>query len=86
MTPPVYSSMEAFRAHYFLLRGLARSGALSGSDRDALAAMESAVQSLLSADRDALFESATGGQAARRRHRAELKLRRALLARGILKE
>lgn len=80
--------MEAFLEHYRLLRALARSGgdghALNGSERDALAAMERLAQFLSPAEREALFASAPDSATARRRQRAELRLRRALRERGIL--
>jgi hypothetical protein len=88
MKPLAYSSMEAFLAHYRILREASRSDgdgrALSDSERGALAEMERLTQSLTPAERDALFESAPDGEGARRRHRAEFKLRRILTARGIL--
>lgn len=83
-----YSSMEAFLAHYRILRelsGFARDGrALSDSERDVLTAMECVMQSLSPAERDALFDRAPDSEMARRRQRAEIKLRGPLLARGIL--
>ena len=88
MKPLAYSSMEAFVAHYRILRELSRSAgdsrALNDSERGALAAMERLAQFLSPAERDALFDSAPDGEIARRRQRAELKLRRVLMARGIL--
>jgi hypothetical protein len=86
MKPPAYSSMEAFLAHYRILRELAHTGdggALNQSERETLAEMERLAASLTPGEHAALFDSAAAGERARRQQRAELKLRRVLLAHGI---
>jgi len=88
MKPPAYSSMEAFLAHYRILRELAHTGggdrgALNQSERETLAEMERLAAPLSPGERAALFDSAAAGERARRQQRAELKLRRILRARGI---
>jgi len=94
MNPPVYSSLEAFLAHFGALSAAARRGvggasALSPHERDLLAAMEQALGALTPGERAALTGVTTqpqpaDGSIARRRARAERSLRRELAARGIL--
>ncbi len=90
-----YSSLAAFIAHYDALRAahadVARAGAPNPDDAATLAAMETIVDELSPADRDAFHHDASpapdahpSGAAARHRARAELKLRRLLAARGFL--
>jgi hypothetical protein len=87
-----YSSLAAFIAHYDSLRG-ARSDATAISNPDdaaTLAEMERIIGELSDADRSALTgttastDASASGDAARHRARAELKLRRLLVARGLL--
>ncbi len=77
-----YSSLEAFLAHHRALR--ATSKRTADEDRR-LAAMTALVeQSLDAAGRAALASSAEAGAARRHRERALLKLRRALIQKGVL--
>ena len=81
-----YSSLAAFIAHYDLLRAAqADSIAISNpDDATKLAAMERIIGDLNDDDRSALTATTASGDAGRRRARAELKLRRVLVARGLL--
>ena len=81
-----YSSLAAFIAHYDLLRAAQTdSTAISNpDDAAALAEMERIIGELSNADRSALTDTTASGDAGRRRGRAELKLRRVLVARGLL--
>jgi len=86
-----YSSLTAFLAHYRALSAAARSDGdgLSSHERVLLAAMEQAFAALSREERTALLaESDDGTQSAsalaRRRARAELRLRRMLIARTLL--
>jgi ferric-dicitrate binding protein FerR (iron transport regulator) len=89
-----YSSLAAFIAHYETLRAIhsdvARANVASPDHDAALAAMESIVDELSPADRDALRDASSSSganssrAAARHRARAELALHRALAARGLL--
>jgi hypothetical protein len=89
----VYSSIEAFLAHYNALSTAARSQsgratALSPDERDTLAMMELAMSELHHDERLALISTtdtgATAPAAARRHERAQRKLGRILAARGLL--
>ena len=84
-----YSSMEAFLAHYRILRERSHADGeihpLGDAERETLAAMDRLAAPLAPIERDALFDSAPDGDRARRHQRAELKLRRILLERGILR-
>jgi hypothetical protein len=91
MSLPAYSSLEAFVAHYQLLRAAhapaAATAATSASPTDAvtLAEMELLVADLTPAERAALTDDAPAtGAALRHRARAELHLRRLLAARVLL--
>ena len=98
MSLPAYSSLEAFVAHYRLLRAArAPAPATSASpsnptDAGTLAEMERIIGELSAADQIALkkeleaeFEALGWSHpAARHRARAELHLRRLLPARGLL--
>ncbi len=76
-----YSSLAAFLAHRHALRS---AGALEPEDRNRLAAMEQLFSAFSPAERAALDAEAADPAAARHRQRAELRLRRELLARGVI--
>jgi hypothetical protein len=81
MKPPPYSSLAAFLAHY---RALA-SGASRTADEDRLFAELSAAIAILSPELRAALDSSDSTASARRsRERAEFRLRRELIARGIV--
>ena len=74
-----YSSISAFLAHYHAQRPL------TADERRALAKMDALLRDTLTeGERVATSGPATNGATARRRARAELKLRHALAARGLL--
>jgi hypothetical protein len=76
-----YASLAAFMAHY---RALAAARSLSKEEDRALAAMRAHLDTLAPEERAAL-DSGAGTPAARRhRERAELHLRRELIARGAI--
>ncbi len=89
MKLPVYSSLAAFLAHYRAL-GTDRSTlgrTLSAQENEYLGEMERLLASLGPDERAALQADSSltaGGNAERRRARAELKLRRELISKGIL--
>ena len=80
LTP--YSSLAAFVAHYCALRS---SKEFTEDERARLAGMNEALDTL-GADLRAVLDSQPAGDRAalRRRERAERKLRRELIARGML--
>jgi len=81
MKSPPYSSLAAFLAHY---RALA-SGASRTTDEDRLFAEMTAAIAILSPEQRAALDSSDSTASARRsRERAELHLRRELVARGIV--
>ncbi|MGB0062353.1 hypothetical protein [Candidatus Binatus sp.] len=81
MKIPGYSSLAAFLAHYRALK----SDASRGAGDDQLFAEMSAVLATLAPETRAALESGEDNAGARRhRARAELQLRRALAARGIV--
>lgn len=91
MSLPAYSSLEAFVAHYRLLRAArGRAAATAASppnptDAATLAEMELLVAELTAPERSALAAAAPAtGVALRHRARADLHLRRLLAARGLL--
>lgn len=99
MSLPAYSSLEAFVAHYRLLRAERTRAAataanpaspLNPTDAAILAEMELLVAELSPAERSALADDALStdtaatGAAGRHRARADLHLRRLLAARGLL--
>ena len=90
MSLATYSSIAAFLAHYEVLRAAHADGTPAASapdpeDAARLTAMEGIIAELTTADRDALRAApAASGDSARHRARAELHLRRLLVARGIL--
>ncbi|HEY1851673.1 MAG TPA: hypothetical protein VGG60_11655 [Candidatus Binataceae bacterium] len=99
MSLPAYSSLEAFVAHYRLLRAERTRAAataanpaspLNPTDAAILAEMELLVAELSPAERSALTDDAlttdapATGATLRHRARADLHLRRLLAARGLL--
>ncbi len=96
MSLPAYSSLEAFVAHYRLLRAASTAATPASpsnpTDAATLAEMERIIGELSAADQIALkkeleaeFEALGWSHpAARHRARAELHLRRLLVARGLL--
>jgi len=83
MKPPPYSSLAAFLAHYRALS----SGASRTADEDRLFAELSAAIAILSPELRAALDSSDSTASARRsRERAELHLRRELVARGIVSD
>ena len=81
MKNPAYSSLAAFLAHYHVLKSTA-----SRSDDDArlFAEMSAAIATLPPESRAALDSAEDSPSAKRHRDRAEVQLRRALVARGIV--
>jgi hypothetical protein len=78
---PVYSSLAAFLAHYRALK----SDASRSADDDQLFAEMSAVIATLAPEARASLDSTEVSTSARRhRERAELQIRRELVARGIV--
>ena len=78
---PAYSSLSVFLAHYRALK----SDASRSADDDQLLSEMSAVIATLSPEARAALDSTEDSASARRhRERAELQLRRALVARGIV--
>jgi hypothetical protein len=78
---PAYSSLAAFLAHYRALK----SDASRSADYDQLLAEMSAVIATLAPEARAALDSTEDSASARRhRERAELQLRRELVARGIV--
>jgi alkylhydroperoxidase family enzyme len=78
---PAYSSLAAFLAHYRALK----SDASRSADDDQLLSEMSAVIATLSPEARAALDSTEDSASARRhRERAELQLRRELVARGIV--
>jgi alkylhydroperoxidase family enzyme len=78
---PAYSSLSAFLAHYRALK----SDASRSADDDQLLSEMSAVIATLSPEARAALDSTEDSASARRhRDRAELQLRRELVARGIV--
>jgi hypothetical protein len=78
---PAYSSLAAFLAHYRALK----SDASRSADDDQVFAEMSAVIATLAPEVRASIDSAEDSSSARRhRERAELQLRRELVARGIV--
>jgi len=78
---PAYSSLAAFLAHYRALK----SDASGSADDDQLFAEMSAVIATLAPEASAALDSnEDSGSSRRHRARAELQLRRQLVARGII--
>jgi hypothetical protein len=78
---PPYSSLAAFLAHYHALKSVSSRGA---ADEKIFAEMSAAVATLTPDARAALDSTEESASARRHRERAELQLRRALVARGII--
>jgi hypothetical protein len=78
---PAYSSLAAFLAHY---RALKSDASRSADDAQLFAEMSEAIATLSTELRAALDSTDDTGSARRHRERAELQLRRALVARGIV--
>ncbi|HKV53940.1 MAG TPA: hypothetical protein VJN94_04790 [Candidatus Binataceae bacterium] len=82
-----YSSMTAFIAHYRWLSEAEAGGAASQllpAERQTLAVMRTLIGELTPDERAALFEHAHDEPNRRQYERASLKLRRVLLAEGVL--
>jgi hypothetical protein len=78
---PAYSSLAAFLAHYRALKSDASRGA---DDERLFAEMSAVIATLAPEARAALDSSEDTAGAKRHRERAELQLRRQLVARGIV--
>ncbi|HSY79045.1 MAG TPA: hypothetical protein VK884_05525 [Verrucomicrobiae bacterium] len=76
-----YSSLAAFLAHYRALKSDASRGA---DDEQLFAEMSAMIATLAAETRAALDSSEDTAGAKRHRERAELQLRRELVARGIV--
>jgi hypothetical protein len=81
MEIPGYSSLAAFLAHY---RALKSDASRSAGDAQFFAEMSAVLATLAPETRAALDSSEDSAGARRHRARAELQLRRALAARGIV--
>jgi hypothetical protein len=81
MEIPGYSSLAAFLAHY---RALKSDASRSAGDAQLFAEMSAVLATLAPETRAALDSSEDSAGARRHRARAELQLRRALAARGIV--
>jgi hypothetical protein len=78
---PAYSSLAAFLAHY---RALKSDASRSADDDQLFAEMTAVIEALAPEARASLQSSEDGASARRHRERAELQLRRELVARGIV--
>lgn len=78
---PAYASLAAFLAHY---RALAAAPARSADEERTLDAMRRLLDAIPAEDRAALDSAGDTPAARRHRERAELHLRRELIARGAL--
>jgi hypothetical protein len=78
---PAYSSLAAFLAHY---RALKSDASRSAADDQLFAEMSAAIATLAPEARAALDPTEDSASARRHRDRAELQLRRELVARGIV--
>jgi len=78
---PAYSSLAAFLAHYHALKS---DSSRSAGDEQLLAEMSAAIGTLAPDARAAVDPIEDSAVARRHRERAELQLRRTLVARGIL--
>lgn len=81
MKIPAYSSLAAFLAHY---RALKSDTARSAGDDQLFAEMSAVIATLAPEARAALDSTEDNASARRHRDRAELQLRRELVARGIV--
>jgi hypothetical protein len=77
----VYSSLTAFLEHY---RALKSAGSRTAEENQLLAAMSPAMDALTSDERAALDSHVDDSAIKRHRERAELKLRRELIARAMI--
>ena len=80
MKPPPYSSLAAFMAHYDALKSLP---ARKSDEEKLFTEMTAALSALPSETRAALDSTDRSASARRRRERAQIQLRRELVARGI---
>jgi hypothetical protein len=78
---PAYSSLAAFLAHYHALKS---DGSRSAGEGQLLVEMSAAIETLAPEARAALDSTDDNPSARRHRERAEIDLRRTLVARGIL--
>jgi hypothetical protein len=78
---PAYSSLAAFLAHH---RALTTASSRSPDDEQLFAEMSAAFATLAPEARAALNSTDDTGSARRHRERAQLQLRRELVARGII--
>ena len=78
---PTYSSLAAFLAHY---RALKSDASRSAEDEKLFVEMSAVIATLALESRVALDSSEDTASAKRHRERAELQLRRELVARGIV--
>jgi hypothetical protein len=78
---PAYSSLAAFLAHYRVLKSDA---SRSAGDDQLFAEMSAAIATLAPETRASLDSIESSASARRHRERAELQLRRELVARGIV--
>ena len=81
MKIPTYSSLAAFLAHY---RALKSDASRSADDENLFVEMAAVIATLAPESRAALDSSEDTASARRHRQRAELQLRRELVARGIV--
>jgi hypothetical protein len=78
---PAYSSLAAFLAHYHALK---MAPSRSPDDEKLFAEMSLAIATLAPEGRAALDSTEDTGSARRHRDRAQLQLRREIVARGII--
>jgi hypothetical protein len=78
---PAYSSLAAFLAHYHALKSVPSPAAF---DQQLLSEMSAAIKQLPPEARSALDSTEDSPSAKRHLERAEIQLRRELVARGIL--
>jgi hypothetical protein len=78
---PAYSSLAAFLAHY---RALKSDASRSADDDQLFAEMSASIATLAPEARASLDSTENSASARRHRERAELQLRRELVARGIV--
>jgi hypothetical protein len=78
---PAYASLAAFLAHY---RALAAAGSRSAEEDRVLAAMRKYLDAISAEERSALESDSAEPAARRHRERAEMHLRRELVARGAI--
>jgi hypothetical protein len=81
MKLPLYSSLAAFMAHYQTLKALA---SRTSDEQQLFSEMTAALTALPPETRAALDSTDSSASAKRHRERAEIQLRRELIARGIV--